>query len=108
MDPIFVQFSIVNIFFVPFVSVFIDSFINKYTPKFTYPNFIKYAIYTVFVFLLSKMTLYVLSVALDNPYGTYSQPYVILAVIYSVIVPLIVNLVFRKFNIEIKMDKNEK
>ena len=108
MDPIFVQFSIVNIFLVPFVSVLIDSIINKSIPKFSYVNLIKYAIYTVFIFLLSKLTLYAMNIAVDNPYGTYSQPYGIIAIIYSFIAPLVINLIFSRFDIKIEVGKDEK
>ena len=107
MDLNFLLFSIVNIFFTPFISVLIDNAINRIDIKPSLSAFVKYATYLVFVFLFSKSALFVLQIALDSQFGTYSVQYSILAILFSIILPLIVNIFAKRYDIEIVI-KNEK
>ena len=108
MDLTSILFSIISIFFTPFISILIDNKINQITPKITYSAFIKYAVYTVFVFLFSKTALFVLQIATGNEYGTNSLQFLFLAILFSLLLPLIVNLFLKRFDIDITIKGNEK
>ena len=82
----------------------LNNIINSYKQNPSNIIFITDFDYTI----TNDRTIWGLDVAVDNPYGTYSQPYAIIAIVYSFIAPLVINLIFSKFDIKIEVGKNEK
>lgn len=100
--------TIVNVLIIPIVSVGMYYKNNNKERVFNLEVIYWWALFTILVFLFSKV-LYECIYYIFNMNGSiYSFQYCFIAFVVSLVVPKVVEAVVKRFNIEIIVNKNEK
>ena len=97
--------SIINLFFIPFVSLIVSSKINKGSEKKIFNIVSEYVIYTIVVFALSKV---IIELITDYDYPLSGLIYSIVALSFSVLMPIVFEIIKTRFDIHLEIERNEK
>ena len=102
----FYLISIVNIFFVPFFSLAFCQKIKSGSSLDLNP-FCRYAIYTVSVLILSKLTTVAIGVITGESVAFYSLIYTLTALAFSLFIPVFFKALLSRFELTVNIKNNK-